>query len=311
VAAPDTLAAQYPGDRGIGSDRAVVFYDDFNEGSVAALGARYDDVRNSAGVTLVADHPAGSSSPSAVELTAGAGPPTAHLYKSLGTGVDELYLRYYAKYLGGGPWHHSGMWFGGYNPPLTYPFPRAGQRPSGNDWFWLALEPVGEGADAAMDTLDLYAAWMGMHSWRAEPTGNRDYFGNTLLHRADLKVESDAWVCYEIHLKLNPDPASAAGAVLEVWKNDRLVRHFDEHGPPGFYTRDKFCAQDADDMWCTKYRPPNPKLAPLEQRWRSTPALKINHLWMENFNDASARSSLRLAQLVAATRRVGCLAGGN
>jgi hypothetical protein len=300
------LATQYPGDRGISTDRAVVFYEDFDEGSVAVLSVRYDDVRNSAGVTLVDDHPAGSPSSHAVELSAGAGPPTAHLYKSFGAGVDEVYLRYYVKYLGGGPWHHSGMWLGGYNPPLPYPFPRAGERPSGEDFFWLALEPVAQGRDAAMD---LYVAWMGMRSWKAQPTGNRDYFGNTLLHRAAFKVESDAWVCYEMHLKLNPDPASAAGAVLEVWKNDSLVRRFDEHAPVGYIVRDKFCPQDADDEFCTKYRPPNAQPAPLDQRWRSTPALKINHLWMENYNDASERSTLRLAQVIAATRRIGCLAG--
>ena len=42
------------------------------------------------------------------------------LYKRLDTGQDELYVRWYAKYQAGVPWHHTGVWFGGYNPPSKW-----------------------------------------------------------------------------------------------------------------------------------------------------------------------------------------------
>lgn len=304
-AVANSLAAQYPGDRGMSRDPAIVFYEDFSAGSLGALVTRYTEVRNSAGIQLAADHPAGSPSRFAVQLTAGGDHAATHLYKSFPAGYDELYLRYYVRYAGAGPWHHSGVWFGGYSPPLPYPYPRAGERPAGDDLFSIALEPIGAGSDPSMD---LYAYWMGMRSWKAVPSGTRDYFGNTLLHRSQLRVRTDTWDCYEIHLKLNPDPATGAGAVLEVWENDALVRRFDNHGPLGYLLRDKFCAQDTDDPACTAYRPARADLRPLEQRWRSAAALRINYLWLENFNDAAAVSSLRLADVVLATRRIGCLA---
>src|SRR2546426_8235132 len=55
------------------------------------------------------------------------------LYKRLDTGQDELYVRWYARYQAGAPWHHTGVWFGGYNPPSDWPNPQAGIRPLGND----------------------------------------------------------------------------------------------------------------------------------------------------------------------------------
>jgi hypothetical protein len=285
----------------------VVFYEDFQESGLDALVARYTLVKNQPGVALVADHPPGSPSDHSVQLTANADNPATYLYQSFGHGSDELYYRVYAKWMGGGPWHHSGLWFGGNNPPLPYPYPRAGRRPKGDDFFWLALEPVGEGVNAP---LDLYVAWMRMRSWKAANPGERDFFGNTLIHRYDFQVRSDAWDCYEVHLKLNPDPASAAGAVLEVWKNDALVQRFDDHGPVGNLVRDKFCRWDADDKFCTTYKPDKPTPAPLEQRWRSTSALGMDYIWLQNYNTAPPASSLRFADVVVAHRRIGCIAPG-
>ena len=146
-----------------------------------------------------------------------------------------------------------------------------------------------------------------MHSWKLDPTGAvGDYWGNTLLHDPQLLTGSGDWECYEIHLKMNPNPANGDGAVLELWKNDALVRRFDDTGPLGFWVRDKFCPIDADDSVCTKYRPANPTLVVLDQRWRTTSALKVNYLWLMNYNTSSADSSLRLDDMVVAKQRIGC-----
>jgi len=100
--------------------------------------------------------------------------------------------------------------------------------------------------------MELYAYWMQMHSFRNAPTGTRgDYWGNTLLQEAGFRLTSNSWECYELHLRLNPDPASGAGAVFEVWQNDALVRRFDDAGPLGFWIRDKFCPNDSKSAVCT------------------------------------------------------------
>jgi hypothetical protein len=299
-----TLATKYPGDVGIGADRSIVFWEGFEEGSVSAVVARYDTTDNNAGMTLVSDHPAYSSGHHALRLTAGGRNPATGLYKSLDPSYDELYVRYFVKYHGSGPWHHSGLWIGGYNPALTHPDPKAGQRPTGADRYSIGLEPIPEFPNKPMD---LYTYWMRMHPWKATPTGaSGDYYGNTMVHNAVFRMQSDIWVCYEVHLKLNPVPTRGTGAVLEVWQNDGLVRRFDDSGPYGYWIRDKFCANDADGTECTAYRPANPTLELLNQQWRSTRALKINYFWLQNYNDTGTNSSLSLADVVVATQRVGC-----
>ena len=127
----ERLRGSFPGDLGIDADASLVFHESFALASIAALAARYDETVNAAGMALVSDVPAASSGTHALQLVAGGGAPATHLYKSFGAGYDELYLRYYAKYAAAGPWHHSGFWFGGYNPSLPYPDPHAGERPSG------------------------------------------------------------------------------------------------------------------------------------------------------------------------------------
>ena len=170
--------------------------------------------------------------------------PATQFYKSLGAGYDELYFRYYAKYVGRGPWHHTGLWIGGYNPPLPHPYPRAGKKPNGDDWYSIGIEPIPSYTGVPMD---LYTYWRGMRSWRSNPTkAIGDYYGNTLLHNAEFLMQSDTWACYEIHLKLNPDPSTDAGAILEVWQNDSRVRRFDDSGPLGYWVKDKFCPLDSD-----------------------------------------------------------------
>jgi len=309
AAAPAALAAQHPGDRGLAQDPAVVFFDDFQEGTPAAVFARYSEVRNQPAITLVTDHPAGSASGYSVQMIGGPGEANGqtHLFKSFGASYDELYLRFYAKWIGPGPWGHTGVYFGGHNPPLSYPFPRAGTRPAGDDFFWISLEPVGQGVNAP---LDFYTSWMEMRSWKPANPGPRDFYGNTLIHKEDFRVRSDKWTCYEIHLKLNPDPATAAGAVLEIWENNALVQRFDDQGPLGHLLRDKFCAWDADDQACSAYRPAKPVNVPLNQRWRSTPTLGIDYVWMENYNPTPVASTFRLAGVAVAKRRIGCTVAG-
>ena len=299
-----TLSDKHPGDVGIGSDPAVVFYEDFSQESVAAVVARYSTAQNSAGMALVADHPPHSPGSHAMQFTAGGNHAATSLFKNFGAGYDELYFRYYIKYVGSGPYHHAGLWIGGYNPPLDYPYPRAGSRPRGDDLYSIGLEPIGAGANAPMD---LYTYWMQMRSWREAPTGaHGDYWGNTVLHVAGFRLASNSWECYELHLKLNPDPASGAGAVLEVWQNDAVVRRFDDTGPLGFWIRDKFCPNDSTSEVCVTYRPGKPTLVRLDQRWRAAQALKINYFWPQNFNTDRADSALLLDDMVVAKERIGC-----
>lgn len=297
----ETLSDQYPGDVGISGDPAVVWFEDFEEGSVAAVTARYDQAQGAARMQLVGDAAGGAA---AMAMTAGGGVDAVDLYTQL-PDHEELWVRWYAKYEAGVPWHHSGVWFGGYNPGMPYPSPNAGLRPAGDDRFSVSIEPVWDIGGAA-PRFDFYNYWMGMHSWMQTPTDDgTSYYGNPLVHRNAFTIDEDEWVCLEVHVRLNPDPASAAGAVLEVWKGDALQIRYDDTGPLGYWIRDKFCPTGGDGAECTDYPAPFDEI--LELRYRSTAALALNAFWPQNYITDPARGTLTFDQMVVATTRIGCL----
>src|SRR2546430_9025936 len=57
------LADRYPCDRGIAGDPAVVWAENFEEGSVSAVTARYNDYKNPGGMALLTAKPTGSCGP--------------------------------------------------------------------------------------------------------------------------------------------------------------------------------------------------------------------------------------------------------
>jgi hypothetical protein len=301
------IASKYPGDTGIDQDPAVVWAENFEEGSVDAVTARYDSFQDPAGMQLVTDVAPGSAGHASIKWTSsGSGANATDLYKKL-PNHDELWVRWYAKYQAGVSWHHAGMWFGGYDPPIPYPNPQAGLKPNGDDRFAIAIEPAFN-IGAANPRLDFYNYWMTMHSWMAMPMGNTAYYGNSLVHQNAFTVDEDQWMCLEVHAKMNTDLGSSSGAVLEVWKNDMLVQHFDGTAAVGYWIRDKFCPTGADGTECTDYPPPQgTQMIPLDQQWRSTAGLTLNYFWPQNYITDDPGGDLQLDDMVVATARIGCI----
>jgi len=301
------IADKYPGDVGIDQDPAVVWVENFEEGSVPAVTARYDDKKNEAGMALVPDVPAKSGGMASMKWVAGGnGSDATDVFKML-PDHEELYTRWYAKYQKGIMWHHTGVWVGGYNPPSKWPSPQAGLKPNGDDRFSVSIEPV-FGVGGASPRLDFYNYWMQMHSWMDIPSGPTAYYGNPLVHQNSFTVDEDQWMCLEVHIKLNTDPASAKGGVLEVWKNDALVQRYDETGVKGYWIKDKFCPNGADGKECTDYPPaPNTPIVPLDLQYRSTTALKLNAFWPQNYVTNAPEGAVQYDDMVVATARVGCL----
>jgi hypothetical protein len=300
------LSATHPCDQGIAGDPAVVWAENFEEGSVGGVTSRYDSANNPPGMALVADVPAKSCGKASLKLTSGVNANATDLYKQL-SGKDELFVRYYAKYQAGTQWHHTGVWFGGYDPATPYPNPMAGLKPDGADRFSISIEPV-YGVGAANPRLDTYDYWMQMHSWMDVPSGNTAYYGNAIVHQTGFIVDDGQWMCLEVHVKLNTDPSSSTGAALDVWKNDVLIRHFDAQAPVGCWIKDKFCPAGADGTECTSY--PNlcaTPYVPLDQQWRSTTALQLNYFWPQNYITQGPDGSVQYDDMVVATSRVGCL----
>jgi hypothetical protein len=303
VASGDALSDRYPGDENLGSDPSVVWFEDFEGGTLETIGARYDQFRAPERMELVTDT-VDPSSAHALALRAGNGVDAVDFYKQLPE-HDELFIRWYARYERNAPWHHSGVWFGGYNPGMRWPSPMAGSRPNGDDRFSISIEPVfGEG-DALR--FDFYNYWRGMHSWMAEPVDDNGmaFWGNALVHQNSFTVDPGSWVCIEVHTRLNPDPSNGDGAMLEVWKNDALVASFTDSTPLGYWIRDKYCPEGADGRECTDY--PAPATVPLDLQFRNDPSLRLNAFWPQNYITDSGEGTLAFDQMVVATERVGCM----
>lgn len=303
---PSGIAAKHPGDVGIETDPDVVFAENFEEGSVASVTARYED-KKPGGLSLVADVPPKSSGKASMKMYADPNAPAADLFKKLTPGYDELWLRYYAKYQKGIQWHHTGVWFGGYNPPSNWPSPQAGLKPNGDDRFSVSYEPVG--ADGSPNPpFDFYNYWMRMHSWMDMPMGNTAYYGNSLIHKKASVVKDEQWMCIEIHVKLNPNPASGAGAALDLWVDGAQMAHFDDAAPVGCWIKDKFCTSTADAPECTNY--PNlcmKPYVPLDLQWRNTTALKLDAFWPQNYITAGPGGSVEYDDMVIAKSFIGCI----
>ena len=299
------IAAKHPGDVGIAQDPDVVFAEDFEEGSVSALTARYED-KKPGGITLAADVPPKSSGKASGKFYADPNAPAADLFKKLTPGYDELYVRYYAKYQKGIQWHHTGVWVGGYNPPSNWPNPQAGLKPNGDDRFSVSYEPMG--ADGSPNPrMDFYNYWMKMRSWMDVPMGNTAYYGNSLVHKKSAIAPDDAWMCVEIHVKLNTNLASSAGAMLELWVDGAQLAHFNEASPTGCWIKDKFCATGWDSAECNYPNLCMQPYVPLDLQWRSTAALQLDAFWPQNYITSGPGGSVEYDDMVVAKSFIGCI----
>ena len=313
TAASATLAAKYPGDIGIGADPAVVWNENFSESSVSAVASRYSTVVNTGGMSLVADIPAhNAASTKSISMKSGGSQDTTYLFTKFAKGYDDIYVRYYAKYVTKGPWHHVGMVFGGYNPALSWPFPKASNKPAGNDSFHIYYEP--NSGESYNNWTDFYNYWMNMHSFDANPVQG-DYFGNQLVNNPAATTYDSNWHSYEIHLKLNTDMGSSTGAILELWIDDQPIVRYDDSGvivgggsdeAGGYWTKDKFCYLSNPSSICAPYNPGS-GYTKLNQQYRTTTALQTNFMWLENYSNYPTNNEVRYSNVVFATQRIGAI----
>ena len=139
------LAQKYPGDVGLARDANVVFVEDFEAGSLEGVTARWESVKNRAGLSLSMDTPAGSHGGHSLLMTHIGGQGTgAHLYRRLLPGYDKLHVRFYVKFDPDCFGIHHFVHVGGYHPATAWPQGGAGTRPNGDERFSTGVEPFGD-----------------------------------------------------------------------------------------------------------------------------------------------------------------------
>jgi len=260
------ISNNYPGDAGIENHPDVIYVEKFDEASLSTVTGRYTDVLNPGGMMLDTDLPPGSPAGGrSLRITATGGADSGgHLYRNLPAGADTWYVRYYVKYFSGGPYHHTGTWFGGYNPSTPWPNPQAGIQPSGDDRFSVSFEPV------SGSRLDHYVYWMHM---RGNPNPGT-YWGNDFIQDASLAFAPGQWTCVEVMVKLN-NPVTSYNGELACWVNGTPVSHLGLGFPNGGWVW---------DSWT-----PSAGGAPFEGfQWRNDANLSLNYLWIEHYADTVA-----------------------
>ena len=213
------LANAYPHDLNIETDPNVLYVEKFEDG-LSNIYSRYQDKKNTAGMSLDADVPPGSTGLYSLKMTnLGGSNSGGHLYKQFSPGWDStVYVRYYVKYpsISQGYIHHEAVWFGGYNPSTPWPNPQAGTCGLGDKRISIAYEPI---STANMNT---YLYWGEMHN---DPNGN--CWGNVMIRGDSMPapVPYDEWLCVEVMLKLN-NPTTTSNGDLQIWHNGVEVGHW-------------------------------------------------------------------------------------
>jgi len=296
------LANSYHHDVGIEKDPNVLFVEKFDDGMTNIL-SRYNDKLNTDGMSIENDVPEGSQKSNSLKMTSITGGVRngGYLFKQFSPGFDSVvYVRYYVKYpsSSNGYFHHEGVWFGGYNPSINYPFPKAGTCGLGDSRLSISYEPVWK--HPTRPGMDTYLYWGGMHSY----DGGSTCYGNPTINQGRTSSQSpisgeaplvmlDQWMCIEIMIKLN-NPVTAHNGELKVWQDGVAVGHWGPGFPNGHWLKDKWYNNLSDPAF-------------EGFQWRTDAALNINWLWFEFYHDDpnAPSSHIKFANLVVAKKYIG------
>ncbi len=303
------LAASHPGDVGLADDPRVVFVENFEEETVAALAGRWEAVNAVDSMSFTNDVPAGSAGRKSLVMDRQTGS-GGSLYRRLankdgGFGHDRIFARYYVKFDADcGEIHHFGTCIGGNNPASRWPVVNAGFPTDGAKSFWSGIEPFGKSW-----TWDYYTYWSEMRG--SPPRGQT--WGNSFVQDPALKVEKSRWICVEHMIRMNTVGESDGEQAL--WIDGKLVSHLGRGFPKGVWKFDRFYPGQGGEgiRWNQqkgdRERFPTPADgAPFEGfQWRTVPELNVNFLWVYVYTEKPAGHRIRVQfdDVVVATEYIG------
>jgi S-formylglutathione hydrolase FrmB len=298
------FAADYPGDRGIEKDQAVLFAEDFEGGALAKIGKRWDEVSNKAGKVLALsdDVPPGSSGKRSIRMTGTLGENSGgHLFKKF-RNVDKAFLRFYTRFAQDHAYEHHFVALGGHNPPTRWPNPKAGTCPRGDDRVHVFIDPVGwYGKYPPPGVWNLYTYWAEM-----KKSADGKYWGNCLQPARQVRISRGKWICVELMVQLNSSPDRRDGE-LALWIDGKPVLHVRKGLRRGPWSGMGFQLVESGG---TPFK---------GLRLRTSSELKLNYVWLEHYIDPGAQrhnklknpnkiNSVWFDHVVVATRYIGPIA---
>lgn len=229
------IAAEYPGDDGIGKDPAVLFHDDFESGEPRD---KWDEAYHAATLRLAREPENVHGGRRALEFTVPkqAAELSNSVVKHFERGQDVVFLRYYSKFekdfdqTGSS---HNGGFLAARAEGVPYATPEV--RADGRNKFMASLENWrGEAAEPPPGGLNVYCYHPGQRSEFGDhffPSGKvlpfsfrPGDFGPRFTPRKDVVPERGRWYCYELMLRANT-PGRRDGRIA-CWLDGKLLADF-------------------------------------------------------------------------------------
>jgi len=234
------IAAQYPGDQGIGNDPSVVFTDNFEAYTGNRLTVQGSAWNNVWGDIVITQGAATAHSGSkAARVTHNASPQSIGAWRDFGTnGFQTLHVRYYMKFHPEfpGAWHSGMNLFGG--APGVNQGSSTGVRPNGANHFFVGLDALAPFLSWSLPGNRppgfnfLYVYHMrqgGNYGDNFYPTGQvtpggRDLFDGSFVPRPAIILQRDRWYSFEIMVRVNT-PGQRNGRAA-FWIDGELAGDF-------------------------------------------------------------------------------------
>ncbi len=316
----DTLSAQYPGDAGLDSDPAVLFFDDFESGW-----GRWDwPSQDTRYLTLEQDAAEAHSGNRYLRSTVTEADLVADNYISSSAGAtfgkaDQVFVRFYARFVGVAPNPHHWVRFAasanGWDSSGL-----ANTVPPGDRGFWFDLDINND------DIFNFYAYWYRMRSgWcndgsatpgcEGQQGGDPYFYGNVFRPADQTPLSRDQWQCVEVMARANT--VGQSDGELALWVNGDKVGRFRPGEPMGTWLRATFHVNGCSYSACT-----DP--VPFEGfEFRSSDQVRFNKFVLDAYYQLNTYRNKRQAlidkgldpsdiqtilydDVVVATRRIGC-----
>ncbi|MCB9624392.1 MAG: hypothetical protein H6721_30395 [Sandaracinus sp.] len=313
------LRDRYPGDEGLASDPAVLFFDDFEEGW-----GRWDAPRADTAHLFVetGDAHAGDRFLRATVTHAQlledeyiSASPRFRFDRR----VDAMYWRLHVRFVGVAPNPHHWIRVAA----GTEGFSSSGLAntvPDGNEGFWFDF-------DANLDdTFQFYTYWHAMRSGRcndgsATPgcegdQGTTYYYGNVFRPPAtENRFARDTWTCLEIGGDVNA--VGSSDGALRAWIDDVPIGEFAEGTPVGTWLRATFHPGGCEFSACTEP-------VPFEGfAFRTSDEVRFKEVFLDAYYERGSwenrrdrmremglevgeESTIHYDDVVVATERIGC-----
>lgn len=251
----NTLSQSYPGDEGLATDPAVLFFDDFENGWGRWTSPDHDTshlfIENNSGTAHAGSHYL-RSTVTVAQLQENQYI-SASPYISFAERVPDVYVRFYARFPAIAPNPHHWIRFSA-GDDSYWSSGLANTVPPGDQGFWFDFDINND------DIFNFYVYWYKMRSGRCNDgtavpgcegdQGSTYYYGNSFQPLNQSPYPRDQWFCIEIGAHANPVGESTGS--LRFWINDQPVGAFGPGYPEGTWLRDKFNVGGCNWSACTE-----------------------------------------------------------